>query len=110
MTRPLLLPALTAVALALTALPASAKTDPTVTPAPAEDNADGQSMPDKIREKLSQDGYKDITVMPTSYAVSATDKDGKPVLLLIGPSSAKTLQEAPSTAESPPGKHERTQQ
>jgi hypothetical protein len=109
MARPLLLPALTAIALALTALPAAAKTDPTVT-TPAEDEADGQSMPDKIREKLSQDGYKDITVMPTSYVVSATDKDGKPVLLLIGPSSAKTLQEAPSTAESPPAKNERIQQ
>jgi hypothetical protein len=108
MTRPLLLPALTAIALAFVALPAAAKTDPTALQ--AEDAADGPSMPDKIREKLSSDGYKDITVMPTSYAVSATDKDGKPVLLLIGPSSAKTLEEAPSTAESPPGKTERIQQ
>ena len=108
MLRPLLLPALTAAALAVVALPATAKTDPTATL--DEDSADGQSMPDKIREKLSQDGYKDISVMPTSYAVSATDKDGKPVLLLIGPGSAKTLEQAPSTAESPPGKNERTQQ
>ncbi|MBN9089055.1 MAG: PepSY domain-containing protein [Reyranella sp.] len=106
MARPLLLPALTAIALALTALPAAA----TPTPTPAEDDADGQSMPDKIREKLSQDGYKDITVLPTSYVVSATDKDGKPALLLINPASATTLQEAPSTAESPPAKNERVQQ
>ena len=51
-------------------------------------------------------------VLPLLFtaAVSATDKDGKPVLLLIGPSSATTLKEAPSTAESPPGKHQRIQQ
>lgn len=109
MARPLfLLPALTAIAVALIALPATAKTDPTATA--VEEEAAGPSMPDKIREKLSQDGYKDITVMPTSYAVSATDKDGKPVLLLIGPSSAKTLQAAPETAESPPGKIRQIQQ
>jgi hypothetical protein len=108
MARPLLLPALSAIALAVVALPVTATTDPTTTA--VEDEADGQSMPDKIRQKLSADGYKDITVMPTSYAVSATDKDGKPVLLLIGPSSAKTLQEAPETAQSPPGKTQQIQQ
>jgi hypothetical protein len=108
MVRPLLVPALAAVALALGVLPAAAKTDPAATL--TEDDADNQSTPDKIREKLSADGYKDITVLPTSYVVSATDKDGKPVLLLIGPASATTLQEPPSTAESPPGKNERIQQ
>jgi hypothetical protein len=108
MARPLLLPALTALTFALGALPAAANTDPATMP--SLDDSGSQSMPDKIREKLSQDGYKDITVMPTSYAVSATDKDGKPVLLLIGPSSAKTLQDAPETAQSPPGKNELIQQ
>jgi hypothetical protein len=109
MARPLLLPALIALTTALGALPAAANTDPPAT-IPNVDDGGSQSMPDKIREKLSQDGYKDITVMPTSYAVSATDKDGKPVLLLIGPSSAKTLQDAPETAQSPPGKNELIQQ
>jgi hypothetical protein len=110
MARPLLLLApLTIFVLATGSIGSStfAKTDPAAT-LTEEDGS--QSMPDKIREKLSQDGYKDITVMPASYAVSATDKNGKPVLLLIGPSSATTLKEAPSTAESPPGKHERVQQ
>lgn len=104
MTRPLLLPALTAIALVLGVLPAAAKTDPAATL--TEDDADSPSTPDKIREKLSADGYKDITVLPTSYVVSATDKDGKPVLLLIGPASATTLQEPPSTAENPPAKNQ----
>jgi hypothetical protein len=99
MARPLL-PVLAALALAIGAGSALAKTDPVATP-PDEDT---KSLPDKIRDKLSADGYKDITVMPTSYAVSATDKDGKPVLLLIGPSSATTLEHAPEQAQSPPAK------
>jgi len=110
MARPFFLPAFAALMLAALTLgpgaaPAMAKTDPGA--ALAEDD---QPLPDKIREKLAADGYKAITVMPTSYAVSATDKDGKPVLLLIGPSSATTLQEAPETAQSPPGKDDFIQQ
>jgi hypothetical protein len=106
MVRPLLLPGLAALTLALT-LPAAAKSDP----APTVADDDARSMPDKIREKLSSDGYRDITIVPTSYVVSATDKDGKRVLLLIGPASSTTLpEEAPSTAQSPPDKREPVQQ
>lgn len=108
MPRPLLLPALTALALALGALPAAAKTDPATT---LVDEPDSQSMPDRIREKLSADGYKDITVLPTSYVVSATDKDGKRVLLLVGPASSTTLpEEEPSTAQSPDDRKKMIQQ
>jgi hypothetical protein len=105
MARPLL-PLLAALALAIGVAPALAKTDPVATVT----DEDTKSLPDKIRDKLSADGYKDITVMPTSYAVSATDKEGKPVLLLIGPNSASTLQQAPEQAQSPPGKDEFIQQ
>ena len=104
MVRPLLSAAvLAAIALAIGIGPSQAKTDPTAS-VPEEDT---QSMPDKIREKLEAQGYKDITVMPTSYAVSATDENGKPVLLLIGPQSSSKL---PETAQSPPGKEDFIQQ
>jgi hypothetical protein len=110
MARPLifLLPTLTALGMAVATLPATAKTDPTSTL--SEDET--QPMTDRIRDKLSAQGYKDITVMPTSYAVSATDADGKPVLLLIGPASTTpmTEPEPPSTAQRPPGKNEFIQQ
>jgi len=107
MVRALLLPALAVLTLTVT-LPATAKSDSATT---ATDD-DAQSMPDKIREKLSSDGYKDITVVPTSYVVSATDKDGKRVLLLIGPASSTTTlpDEAPSTAQSPPDERAPVQQ
>lgn len=84
------------------AAPAIAKTSDV--PATAESN-DNAAMTEKIRAKLTQDGYKDITILPTTYAVSATDKTGKPVLLLIGPQSSTVLEGTenpdPSTAESP---------
>jgi len=108
MPRPLVLPVLTALTLALGLLPAAAKTDPAAT---VVDDADSQSMPDKIREKLSADGYKEITVVPTSYVVSATDKDGKRVLLLVGPASSTILpEEEPSTAQSPDDRKKMIQQ
>ena len=73
-------------------------------PATTESN-DNAALTEQIRAKLAEDGYKDITIVPTTYAVSATDKTGKPVLLLIGPQSSTVLQgtENPSTAESPDG-------
>jgi hypothetical protein len=63
----------------------------------------GSPVSEKLRARLIADGYKDITILPLSYAVSATDKDGKPVLLLIGPSGSSTVLdvEEPSTAQSP---------
>jgi hypothetical protein len=86
------------------AAPAVAKTSDA--PATTESN-DNAAMTEKIRAKLTEDGYKDITILPTTYAVSATDKTGKPVLLLIGPQSSTILQGTenpdPSTAESPDG-------
>ena len=108
MARPLLLPALAALTLVgtLGIAPAIASTDPGA----AVTEEDTQSMPDKIRDKLQAQGYKDITVMPTSYAVSATDENGKPVLLLIGPRSSTPIEKLPEQAESPPGKEQLIQQ
>lgn len=105
MTRPLLLPCTLFAAALLGTYSASAKTDPGTETAPittGDSSPDAASMPDQIRSELTADGYKEITVVPTSYAVSAVDKDGKRVLLLVGPSSMTKLpQEEPSTAQSP---------
>lgn len=80
-------------------------------PATTESN-DNAALTEQIRAKLAEDGYKDITILPTTYAVSATDKTGKPVLLLIGPQSSTILQgtQNPSTAESPDGDKKEMQQ
>lgn len=93
------------------AAPAIAKT--TDAPPTAESN-DNAALTEQIRARLTEDGYKDITILPTTYAVSATDKTGKPVLLLIGPQSSTVLQGTessdPSTAQSPDGDKKEIQQ
>ena len=93
------------------AAPAIAKTSDA--PAPAESN-DNAALTEQIRARLIADGYKDITILPTTYAVSATDKTGKPVLLLIGPQSSTVLEGTdspnPSTAQSPDGDKKEMQQ
>ena len=102
-------------ALALLALsgtvPAIAKTSDVPATTDGNDNA---GMTDQIRARLSADGYKDITILPTTYAVSATDNTGKPVLLLIGPQSSTVLEGTenpdPSTAQSPDGDKKEMQQ
>ncbi len=67
-----------------------------------------QNMPDKIREKLAEKGFKDIKVVPGSFIVSAKDKEGNPVMMLIGPGqmtvlSGKPDNNDPSIAETPKG-------
>jgi hypothetical protein len=96
--------------LVLAGASAIAKTSDMPSTAESSDNA---ALTEQIRARLAADGYKDITIMPTTYAVSATDKTGKPVLLLIGPQSSTILRgddKDPSTAQSPDGDKREMQQ
>ena len=103
-------------ALAMLALAGAAPAIAKTADAPSDSPATAESAPvqDQIRERLTADGYKDITIVPTTYAVSATDKTGKPVLLLIGPGASTVLegtqQQDPSTAESKDGDKKEMQQ
>ena len=67
------------------------------------DQDPSQSVPQKIREKLTADGYQDIKVAPGSYVVSARDKDGNRVMMMIGPTSMTVMKvpDDPSTAQMP---------
>ena len=67
------------------------------------DNA--QDLPKKIQEKLTEQGFKDVKVVPGSYLVSATDKNGNPIMMMIGPDSMTMITQAPQhdqQAQSPP--------
>jgi hypothetical protein len=77
-----------------------------------EQEGSNQSLPDKIREKLTAEGCQDVTVAPGSYVVSAKDKDGNRVMMLIGPTSMTMMKvpDNPSTAQSPSNKDEIIQQ
>ncbi len=93
MFRQLTLPALAAlavagggVALAQTKAP-SPGTDPQIAKAEPSD----EDLPKQIHDKLVQQGFKDIEVKPTAFLVRAKDKDGKQVMMLIGPDSMTVL-------------------
>lgn len=80
--------------------------------AQSNDGGSHQSLPDKIREKLTAEGYQDVKITPGSYVVSAKDKDGNRVLMQIGPTSMTMMKmpDNPSTAQNPSNKDEIIQQ
>jgi hypothetical protein len=45
------------------------------------------SIPHEIRETLTQEGFSDVKIVPGSYLVTAKDKNGDPVTMIIGPNS-----------------------
>ncbi|MBS0525188.1 MAG: PepSY domain-containing protein [Proteobacteria bacterium] len=66
-----------------------------------------QQGPQKLRDKLAQDGYTDVKIAPGSYIVSARDKDGNKVVMMIGPNSMtmmKVPDQNPSQAQVPGAK------
>ncbi len=63
-----------------------------------------QHGPQKLRGKLGADGYTDVEIAPGSYVVSAKDKDGNKVVMMIGPHSMtmmKVPDKNPSQAQIP---------
>ena len=57
---------------------------------PATQSTTGQTMqsvPQELQQKLTDQGFTDVKVVPDSFLVSAKDKQGYPVTMLIGPNS-----------------------
>jgi hypothetical protein len=46
-----------------------------------------QTLPQELADKLKDQGFTDIKVVPGSFIVSAKDKNGDPVGMVIGPHS-----------------------
>jgi len=46
-----------------------------------------QNVPQELQQKLTDQGFTDVKVVPDSFLVSAKDKQGYPVTMLIGPNS-----------------------
>lgn len=46
-----------------------------------------QSLPTQIQNKLRDQGFTNVEVVPGSFLVSARDKQGDPVTMIIGPNS-----------------------
>ncbi|ANW00903.1 hypothetical protein LMTR13_12700 [Bradyrhizobium icense] len=46
-----------------------------------------QTLPQQIQSKLRDQGFTNVQVVPGSFLVSAKDKQGDPVTMIIGPNS-----------------------
>ena len=93
----------TAAVLGLTLAPAMAQTNqtqtnqtpaaPNPTTAPMASNSTAPApmtpgaMQDALKADLSQAGFTDIQVMPSSFLVRAKDKAGHPIMMVINPDS-----------------------
>ena len=56
--------------------------------ASAQSSSPGETWSTKqaqVKNKLEQAGYKDVRIIPLSYLVQATDKDGNPVMMVLNP-------------------------
>lgn len=80
-------------AAALAQSPSSSQSTATAPSSPAQ--ASNQSLPDKIKQKLTAKGFTNVQVVPQSYLVNAKDKDGDPVTMLIGPNSMTVFTVVP---------------
>ena len=67
--------------------PALAQTKSGAIDSSANASQGAQSLPQKIQQKLKSQGFSDVQVVPGSFLVSAKDKDGDPVTMIIGPNS-----------------------
>lgn len=50
-----------------------------------------QKLTEALHEKLAQQGFTEVEIVPGSFVVTAKDKDGEPIALLIGPHSTMVL-------------------
>jgi hypothetical protein len=73
-----------ALSLALVSTASFAATPPQTPPTTGQNM---QSVPQELQQKLTDQGFSDVKVVPDSFLVSAKDKQGYPVTMLIGPNS-----------------------
>ena len=83
--------------LAFPALAADTSTNSPSSPAVSTTPQTTHNLPAQIRSKLEQDGFTDVNVVPGSFLVSAKDKGGDPVTMVIGPNSMMMLTQVPSS-------------
>jgi hypothetical protein len=53
-----------------------------------------QSIERSVQTQLALEGFTNIQMIPTSFLIRAKDRDGNPVMLMLGPDSVGKLNEA----------------
>jgi hypothetical protein len=54
-----------------------------------------QSFEQRVQQRLTQAGFSNIEIVPTSILIRAMDRDGNPVMLALSPDSLTQLLEVP---------------
>ncbi|HEV2627638.1 MAG TPA: hypothetical protein VGV41_03210 [Pseudolabrys sp.] len=90
-------------AVASPAIAANLSTNGASTPTNSASTQSPQNLPSEIRSKLQQDGFTNVQIVPGSFLVSAKDKNGDPVNMVIGPNSMMMLTEVPNSSKSGSG-------
>ncbi|HEY5204400.1 MAG TPA: hypothetical protein VIJ63_07360 [Roseiarcus sp.] len=54
----------------------------------------------RLRDDLTKAGFKDITIMPSSFLVRAKDSQGNPMMMVINPDSLTEVSEQSAPAVS----------
>jgi hypothetical protein len=93
----------TAAAIVLGIGAANAQSSPSSTSSTGTAGQQSAQVPQEIKQKLSADGFTNVQVVPGSYLVSAKDKNGDPVMMVIGPHSMTILTELPKSNSSTTG-------
>ena len=62
--------------------------------AQTKDDDSSQTVMQRIHDELTAQGFKDVKVVPSAFIVSGKNKDGTPVMMLIGPNSMTMLTPA----------------
>jgi hypothetical protein len=54
---------------------------------PVTSGETAQKMTEVLQKKLAEQGFSEVEIVPGSFIVTAKDKDGQPVAMVIGPHS-----------------------
>jgi hypothetical protein len=69
-----------------------------------------QPISQELKQKLEDQGFGDVKVVPGSLIVSAKDKSGDPVTMVIGPHSMTVFTMASNNGGTPPADQQKQQQ
>jgi len=88
---------------------ANNETKSKMTPAQSSmNNPTNMRISQKLRDDLGKAGFKDITIMPSSFLVRAKDSQGNPVMMVINPDSVTAITEETQGANSASNAHHNT--
>jgi hypothetical protein len=73
--------------------------------APGQAAVVNQSFEQRVQQRLTQAGFSNIEMVPTSVLIRALDRDGNPVMLSLSPDSLAELLAVPGGQDDGSGNH-----